>query len=505
MQVILFTDVAGTDGYGKYAGTYKIATEIRIAGYTCQVIDLFSKFSYNELEKIIDKFVTSETILIGFSCTLMEKRVVESSNKNDPKVYNANKVYNFGRPNNEVSSLMSYAKSKNSKLKTVAGGARINETSNWPFIDFTVMNKGEVAIIKLIEHIIYNTDLPNSKLIGNTILIDGNDLEYSYNQELFSKSKIIYQPQDIILPNESLPIEVSRGCIFKCAYCRFDLIGKKIGDWQKSVETLKDELIRNYELYGTTDYSVSDELINESMPKMELVHEAFSTLPFKVNYTSYARLDLLHAYPTQRELLVESGAIGLTFGIETLHELAGKKIGKGLGPTRIKQTLSYCNETWKDKIIMSSNFIVGLPEEPEESVRATADWVASDDCPLDLVGFIPLMVRPKSDGRIESKMDKDPKKYKLEVFEDRSWQGEYMNFAQARDLTFELLSDPRLKSKVKFGSSMWLGRIMNLGYTKEEIFNIIKDKNIDKDFLKNEIDKRSNFIKNLYYQKLMEI
>ena len=40
MQVILFTDVADTLGYGNYAGTYIVATEIRNAGYTCQVVDL---------------------------------------------------------------------------------------------------------------------------------------------------------------------------------------------------------------------------------------------------------------------------------------------------------------------------------------------------------------------------------------------------------------------------------------------------------------------------------
>ena len=74
MQVILFTDVADTLGYGKYAGSYKIATEIRNAGYSCQVVDLFSYYTYDQLEKIVDKFVTSETLLIGFSCTLMEKR-----------------------------------------------------------------------------------------------------------------------------------------------------------------------------------------------------------------------------------------------------------------------------------------------------------------------------------------------------------------------------------------------------------------------------------------------
>lgn len=75
MQVILFTDVADTVGYGKYAGTYKIATEIRNNGYTCQVVDLFSHYSYSELEDIVTKFCSTDTILVGFSCSLMEKRV----------------------------------------------------------------------------------------------------------------------------------------------------------------------------------------------------------------------------------------------------------------------------------------------------------------------------------------------------------------------------------------------------------------------------------------------
>jgi len=99
MQVILFTDVADTIGYGKYAGTYKVATELRAAGYSCQVVDLSSYYTYIQLEKIINKFVTSETILIGFSCTLMEKR--EGGN-----------VYNFGRPSEEFTSIVEYDRSQ---------------------------------------------------------------------------------------------------------------------------------------------------------------------------------------------------------------------------------------------------------------------------------------------------------------------------------------------------------------------------------------------------------
>ena len=498
MQVILFTDVADTTGYGKYAGTYKVATEVRNAGYTCQVVDLFSKFTYSELEQIIDKFVTSETILIGFSCTLMEKRVGLYGSKEA-------KVYNFGRPNEEVEQLMNRAKSKSSKLKTVAGGARINSNSTWPFIDFTVINKGDIAIIKLIEHILYGNNLPGAKQLKHSVMIDGSSEDYFYDQTAFASSKIIYQPQDIILPGETLPIEVSRGCIFSCAYCHFDLIGKKIGDWQKTADSLRDELLRNYELYGTTQYMVSDELVNESMPKMQLVHEVFTSMPFKLRYTSYARLDLIHAFPQQREMIEESGAMSITFGIETMNEQAGKKIGKGLGPKRVKETLHHVNETWKGKIITSSNFIVGLPGETEESLRSTVDWLVSDDCTLDIFGFTTLFVRSKSDGRSESKIDKDPKKFNMVIKDDKTWESDVMTFEKASALTKEFFADPRVKKKVKFGAATWMGRIVNLGLSIEEIYNLIKDENLSRKELENQLNIKSNFLKDLYFKKLMEV
>ena len=497
MHVILFTDVADTAGYGKYAGTYKVATEIRKAGYTCQVVDNFSYYTYKQIEQIIDKFVTSETILIGFSCTLMEKRIGLFGSKSA-------KVYNFGRPDKEVASILQYAKRKNPKVKAVVGGARINLNVYWPDIEYVVINKGDVAIIKLIEHLLYGTNLPAVK-VNPCIYIDGSSSDYFYTQEEFATSKIIYEAQDIIMPGEVLPIEVSRGCIFSCAYCHFDLIGKRIGDWQKTVESLKEELLRNYELYGTTSYMVSDELINESMPKMQLVHEAFTSMPFKLQYTSYARLDLIHAYPEQRELISESGAISVAFGIETMNEVAGKKIGKGLGPKRVKDTLNYCNETWNGKIITSSNFIVGLPGEDEASLRSTVDWLVSDDCPLDIFGFTTLFVRNESDGRSDSKIDRDPTKFKMIIHKDKSWDGEHMNFARASELTREFFNDPRVQEKTKFGASTWIGRIVNLGYSIEDVHRIIKDKTIDRITLEVELTSKSDLVKQEYFNRLMSV
>jgi hypothetical protein len=489
MQVILFTDVADTVGYGKYAGTYKIATEVRAAGYSCQVVDLFSYYAYDQLEKIVDKFVTSETILIGFSCTLMEKR--EGRN-----------VYNFGRPSDEFTSIVEYAKSKNSKVKVCLGGARMTLNSYWPGVDYVVINKGDVAIIKLLKHLHTGAELKTIKT-DPCFVIDGSD--YFYTQEQFATSSIVYQPQDIIFSGESLPVEIARGCIFQCAFCHFDLIGKKVGDWQKDERTLRNELIRNYELFGTTHYMFADELINESLPKMEMIHRVFTNLPFKLSYTSYARLDLIWKFPEMREMLLESGAASLAFGIETMNEYAGKKIGKGLGEKRIKETLAYCGELWKGKIITSSNFIVGLPGEDGASIRRTLDYLLSDECSLDVFGFLPLYIRSDHDGRSTSKIDQDPKKYGYSIKINQPWESEQMNFTEATALVREIYNDPRLQQRSKFHAATWIGRIMNLGYSIEQIFNMINDNTTSFNQLNNLLITRSSSLKSQYYEKLMSI
>ncbi len=483
MQTLLLTDIADTPGYGKYAGTYKLSTEIRKVGYTCQVIDNFSWFGLDRLKLIIDKFVTDETILIGISCTLNEKRV-------------DGKVLHWGIPDSEFEELINYIKTKNKSVKIVAGGSRITANSSWPFVDYTVVNKADVAILKILEHLTTGSSL-QFMLKGNTKVINGDN--YFYTQEEFNSSSIDFIEDDIVLPGESLPLEIARGCIFSCAYCHFDLIGKKIGDWTKHPQIIKDELVRNYELFGTTHYMFSDELVNESISKMEMLHHVATSLPFKLKYTSYARVDLIYRYPEMRELLLESGAVSLAFGIETLNKRAGLAVGKGMHPDKIKETLHFCNEKWKGKIITSSNFIVGLPGESEESIWETVEYLLSDENPLDVFGFLPLFIRPNDDGRQGSKMEKDPAKFGYILEEGKPWHSDTMDFTTATQIVRKIYSDPRMNEKAKFSAATWIGRILSVGYTVEEIFSMLQSKGN----YNAEVTLRTDIMKQKYFDRLM--
>jgi hypothetical protein len=490
MNVLLFTDIASTDGYGKYAGTYKVASEVRASGYTCQVVDNFSYFTNEQLEQIATKFCSADTLLVGFSCTLSEKRV-------------DGKVYNFGRPDEDFKNLVSYIKSINPNIKICLGGARININSYWEGVDYTILNKGDVALIKLLDHIKTNSEIKTIKS-NPCQVIDGND--YFYTQEQFASSMIRYEDNDIIFPNEALPVEIARGCIFKCAFCRFDLIGKKIGDWTKHEDCLRQELMRNYEKFGTTHFIFTDELINESVGKMKMIHRVFTALPFKITYSSYARLDLIWKFPEMREMLYESGAVSLNFGIETMNDEAGKKIGKALGSKRTKETLDYCKELWQGKVITSSNFIVGLPGESKESILETVNWLVSDECTLDVFGFMPLFLRESDDGRQSNRIEREPDKFGYNIVVNESWKNDNMSFAEASKLAYEISIDPRVKAKSKIGSAIWIGRILNLGYSLDDLYQTVFENNFEKkQELSRDIKRKSIEKKAEYYNALMAL
>lgn len=97
-QVILLTDVYAV-GYGKYAGTYKVATEIRKAGYTCQVIDNYIFLGLENLKVLFKKFIKESTLLIGISCTLNDK--------------NTGDKFSWGLKEEEFLHLINFAKSLN--------------------------------------------------------------------------------------------------------------------------------------------------------------------------------------------------------------------------------------------------------------------------------------------------------------------------------------------------------------------------------------------------------
>jgi hypothetical protein len=197
---------------------------------------------------------------------------------------------------------------------------------------------------------------------------------------------------------ETLNLEVGRGCRFKCAFCNFPLIGQKnVNDYLKYPTHIRDELLENYERWGTTKYFIVDDTFNDSTEKLEMMAKVMSDLPFKIKFWCYTRIDLLATHPEQMELMKELGVAETFFGLETFNDKSSKTIGKGMPNSRRKDTLYKAKEIWGDRVWMEGGFMIGLPYETQASWNETVEWLKREDCPLDISTCYPLNIVKKTD------------------------------------------------------------------------------------------------------------
>jgi radical SAM superfamily enzyme YgiQ (UPF0313 family) len=454
---VIFTDVNETLGYAKYAGAYRIASALRNLNANIKVIDFFVRLSEDEIYFLIKKFVSKQTKFVGIASTLLQR----------PKNLHGFDSKTFGR-------IKANIKDQNPNCDLIIGGSRVGLNTRLDGVDFYFIGKADISIV---EYYKYKIGEENSlKITKNNDRNYVNTTDHNVSSDFFKTTTITYNIDDTIFYNEALPIEISRGCIFKCSFCQYDLIGKKKWEYLKDPAVLRDELIRNYELFGTTTYLFSDDIINESIEKVTYLHKVLTSLPFKISWNSYARLDMFWAYPEMREMIEEMGAAALYFGIETLDEKAGKTVGKGLGKDRTFSTLDFLKEKYDKKIVMASNFILGLPHETEQSLYNTFNWLSSDECPINAFSFTPLNLRTAKDGRPLNDIALNPSKfgYNSDTIKDDMiiWENEHLTWHRAFEIHNEFYGNENFYHKNLSGSS-WVGRITNLDITLDEVKSLI--------------------------------
>jgi hypothetical protein len=220
----------------------------------------------------------------------------------------------------------------------------------------------------------FTTDLLANPAASPPIIV--NNQFYDNNEH--KQSQIIWRPEDFVEADDWLPIEVARGCAFNCAYCNYS--HRSTMDAYKNPQVLYEELLRTYELYGVTKYMLVDDLYNDSKEKVKILHDqVWSKLPFKPEWVSFMRLDMMWKDPESAKLVQDSGCKYAAFGIETLHDVAGRKVGKGLGRTRILETLAMLKELWGQDTLVNALMIAGLPFEPLDSIKDTMEWTITTD------------------------------------------------------------------------------------------------------------------------------
>lgn len=478
-DAIIFTDITDNIGAAKPLGAYKCAQSLRDHGYTCLVVDNLHSFTRKELSSLISLTVNKQTKIVGFSNTFLANSNVAKNPDGSTPPYQPLVGKVFLPQGKEVEDLLVFLiKQKNPNVKIVLGGARASPNESNSNVDYVCLGYSENSILNLLNHLTSGQELKKStKNIWGKIIIDDRKAE-DYD---FQNSQMIWLPTDVV--NQTvLPLEVARGCIFRCKFCSYPMNGKQQLDFVRNESQLMYELEKNYNEYGIYQYIISDDTFNDNDYKLDLMLNGIKKLKFQPEFWAYARLDLLARNIHKNfQKLYDIGLRGTQFGIETLHEPTGRIIGKGYSRRKQIETIQYIRNTFGDRVSLHGTFIAGLPEESEESCRTTFNLLESQELPLHSWRWFPLGIPKSSRFAWNSEIALDYKKYgyhETSVNEDLTyinWANKYTTFERVTALANEFNTISSQSNTMRLHNILgW--SILSLGYTKEFITDSVYSK-----------------------------
>ena len=223
-HVVLFTSCPTIAT--KPFGAHKVAHELRQHGFAVLVVNYLHLLSMQELKTIIDCSVSTETLFVGLSNTFLGHTQI----KNSATISVNFQWFNAFLPDGPDADdeFVSHIKSINSKCKIVVGGTRTHPNYNNKNVDYAVIGYADVSIVQLACYLANGAPISvrNYKNIFSTYILE-DDVAETFD---FNNSTMIWCDDDVVVPGEVLPIEISRGCIFSCKFCAYRLNGKEALD-----------------------------------------------------------------------------------------------------------------------------------------------------------------------------------------------------------------------------------------------------------------------------------
>lgn len=509
-DVILLSDITDVIAMEKTLGPFKVASELRRHGFRVAVIHHLSVFHPDEILQILDQLITDRTLFVGVNNFFYKQpRPFQSQHEAVVLEATANgSILPHGIAYNDA--VLDVIRSRNPKCQLVLGGPTGADVSHNRFFDFVVLGYSEKSVINLARHLRDGDELHHAyrSVFGFTVIDDSRAKGYD-----FASSNTTYDITDGVLPGETLTLEVARGCIFKCAFCSYPMNGKKKLDYIRTKQSLRRELLDNYDRFGTTRYMIIDDTLNDSPEKCQLLCDIAEELPFQLEWWAYLRLDLMAAHPHTIDLLWRGGMRATFYGIETLNARTASAIGKGGNRQRLIDTILTIKQRYGDSISQHGSFIYGLPYEDIRSLEETTQWLLSHDNPLDSWQCLPLMIRDSATlGRNNdfiSDIDRNWASYGYEDTGGRNsnyikegtfaWRNAHTNFEHVARWTRDIESQGR-KQKNRLPGRSALA-IAGLGVDLAQILNKSYD-DIDWNFLDRAKMSRALEYKQLIYREL---
>lgn len=439
----------------------RLRTAANKAGFNIFVTDITTHLSEEQIFEIIDIFVKRGIKFLGLSVSWVavnKWKVLIKANNSDVWFHE-----DFFKKLND----------RYPELLIITGGHRMPENKKksmlFKYTDYHFNGFSDVSFVEFLKYI---NNQPHNLIMEKHPRLKGYLVDSDKNHPVLDPNTIetIFLKEDRFEPYQPLPIELSRGCIFRCAFCNHPFQGKKSYDsYQRTPENIATELKRNYDLFGTTRYALMDDTFNDSIEKIDRLAKAIelAKLP-KFEFVGYIKPELLVTKPEMIPLMANIGLRGAFLGIESFNNKTRKAIGRGVNIERIHEAVYKLSEINNSQVLTHCSFITGLPYETPDEIRKTFEFLQKNVHTYSRSWMFKGLVlgkRPTAVGEL-SLFEKNPDLYGYTFNENFTWQNEYFNEKSAEELATEL----------NYSSRMYLGGWKvaggwHMNMTDEELVN----------------------------------
>jgi len=238
----------------------------------------------------------------------------------------------------------------------VVGGPHINSDTTFIYrfkelFDYQVVGEGECVLVYLVKKIINNKKM-NQKVFYASPVKDLDSLPFPAFHLLPLKRYIPF----------TAPLITSRGCPFRCAFCRPHTHYVRF----RSVENVCEEIKFLSEKYNIKFIEFEDDNFTLNKHYVIKLFNEIRREKLDITWSCQTRCDLVDSAILKK--MKKAGCKLVVFGVETFSERLRKEMGKNL-PTNV--VLRVVLQSKKIGVKVCINCLVGFPTETKKDLLLT--------------------------------------------------------------------------------------------------------------------------------------
>lgn len=305
------------------------ASNLRQHGFDVNILDAVAEMEY-DYAKFLQKIKLEESDIVVIEC---------STPTIDIDVWFANKIADFS--------------------KVALAGPHLNQTT----VEEIKADNPKITFYLIGEYILSSLKMAKSKKSGvyeSEVLKDIDSVPTPFRDY---KSAIKYFDPSMPTPKPQLAMYGSKGCPFKCTFCAWPQTMYFGNVALRSPENIAEEIRDSVEKYGFKSIFFDDDTFNLGTKRISKLCDYLKEI--SLPWTMMGRLDISPNWLYDK--MVDSGCVGMRFGIETFNIDVLKNIEKGIERRDFRKTLEYICLTYPEVMI----HITMMSDMPGQTAKDT--------------------------------------------------------------------------------------------------------------------------------------